>query len=328
MNLRALADTLALVLALVLALAPAFMPGTAAAAEPQHIVVAYPAGGPVDAVVRQMNPALQGAVNRPVVIDNVPGAAGGLGVQKLLAAAPPLSPWLVGTPSETILAPLLNPALRYQPEQLRLVGFVTHVPVALVGGPHLAARTLPELVATARARADLPMAAGNYGVGSHGHLVAEDFSTRADVALLHVPYAGVAALVRDLVGERVDLAFLPLNGAVQDLVAQGRLHLYAMASARRNAHVATTPTVDEALGTGGFEHDLWVGLFVSRTSSDSAVTQAHAALGVALADPAFRRLKAAEGIVVADPLPNAEAQARYERQVVKYRAIAARVHGR
>src|SRR5688572_25606793 len=108
-----------------------------APAQPVRVIVGYPAGGPADLVARRLEPRLAEATGG-LVIENLPGAGGGLAVQKVLDGSARDERWLVGTISEVVLAPLLNPVLGYRAEQLRLVGVAASAPVALVGAAELA----------------------------------------------------------------------------------------------------------------------------------------------------------------------------------------------
>lgn len=293
-------------------------------AEPLRLLVAYPPGGPTDVLARQMEPVAQRALARRVLVDNVPGVAGGLGVQRLLAATGPSPTVLVGSPSETLLAPLVNKTLRYQPEQLRLIGLVTHLPVALVGGAHLVEPNLAALLQR-RTAASPSLSYGSYGIGSHAHLVGEDFSARARLPLLHVPYNGVAPLLRDLVGRQIDLAFLPLTLQVHDLVDQGRLRMYGLASSRASLRSPTETPIERHAGFDGFRHDLWSGVFVARTAPAAWAEQAQQLVRAVSSDPAFAQRKKEEGIEVASPVSAAAAETWFAAEVGRYRTLVERL---
>lgn len=284
--------------------------------EAPNFVVAYPAGGPVDLVARQLATALQQQTGRAPRVDNLPGAGGGVGVARLLAGRMP--GWLVGTPSEVIVAPLLNPALGYRPEQLRLVGLASTVAVALVGapaGPPLAAQL-------AQARADgTPLAFGNYGVGSHAHLAALAFGERSGVPLTHVPHTGVAPLLRELAAGRIALAFVPLQRTVAEFAAQGRLRVLALAAAERDARWPALPTVEEATGARGLVDTLWVGVFVPADAGPAAAAEAGAALATALADEGYRAQKRAEGVLPGDPMTADDAARLLADETARYRRL-------
>jgi tripartite-type tricarboxylate transporter receptor subunit TctC len=298
-------------------------PALGAADDLTQVIVAYPPGGPVDVLARQLEPAFLAALGRPVVIENIPGAAGALGIGRLLRSAQTRPTMLVGTLSETILVPLLNRTLTYRPEQLRLVGPITYVPVALVGGTHLRATALQDLL-NSKAAGSPPQTYGSYGMGSHAHLVGAEFSARSKLQLQHIPHGGVAALLREILGGRVDLAFLPLNQQLQDLIDKGMVRLYALASHRRPPRYQAAARIEEAPGFEGFQYDLWVGLFTARESVPARTGDARLALHHALADSALLAQKNAEGIVVAEPMSQTEADRWYSSEIDRYRALAER----
>jgi tripartite-type tricarboxylate transporter receptor subunit TctC len=291
----------------------------AGATEPwPRVIVAYPVGGPADLVARQVAAALQRQTGSAPLIENVPGAGGGLGVARLLASTAASPGWMVGTPSETIVAPLLNPVLGYRPEMLRLVGIASTVPVALVASLQGPARPLGAMLAGSRDGTQ-PLICGNYGVGSHAHLAGVELAARTRTPLLHVPHAGVAPLLRELVGGRIDIAFLPLNRSVLDLVDQGRLRLLGLAAERRDGRLPDLPTVDEAAGVSGIAHRLWVGLFIPASAGDAGRAAAGAALAAALDDPAYRAQKLAEGVLPGEPMTQAEADRLYAAEITQLR---------
>ncbi|MEF7615353.1 tripartite tricarboxylate transporter substrate-binding protein [Aquincola sp. MAHUQ-54] len=285
--------------------------------EAPALVVAYPAGGPVDLVARQLAAALQQQTGRAPRVENLPGASGGIGVARLLGGRS--AGWLVGTPSEVVVAPLLNPALGYQPEQLRLAGVASTVAVALVGAPSDDGRPLAALLEAARL-GGRPLVCGNYGVGSHAHLAGLALAERTGVPLTHVPHTGVAPLLRELAAGRVDLAFVPLQRGVAEFVAQGRLRLHALAAAARDARWPALPTLEEASGAAGFDERLWVGVFVPAAAGPAALAEAGAALATALRDEAYRAQKLAEGAQPGEPMTTDEAATLLAQETARYRA--------
>lgn len=304
-----------------LLLAPALAGLPAAASDTPRLLVAYPAGGPADLVARQLAAALQKQTGQALRVENLPGAGGGLGVLRLLSTP---GDWLVGTPSETIVAPLLNPVLGYRPEQLRLVGIASRVATALVGAPQAPPVPLAALLAAAR-QTDRPLVCGNYGVGSLAHLAALELEARSGTRLLHVPHAGVAPLQRELVAGRIEMAFLPVNRALLELVEQGRLRLLGLAAEQRDPRWPDWPTVDEATGTGGIVHRLWVGLFVAVAAGAAAESAARSALDEALGDPAYQQQKLAEGVLPGRPMAAGEAAQLHADEIQHYRRLVASV---
>jgi tripartite-type tricarboxylate transporter receptor subunit TctC len=286
------------------------------------LVVPYPAGGPADATARWLEPSLRRSLGQVIVVDNVGGAGGSLGIQKLLAAAPDGHQVLMGTPSDIILTPLALAAVKHRPEQLRLVGLATRAPLVLVGNTELPASSLQELIGGAQKPGARALSYGSLGAGSVYHLLAEDLCARQKIRMTNVPYKGVAPLVQDLLGAQVDLAFLPSAGNLGDLIQHGKLRAFAVTDGQRLARLPDVPTMNEVLSTRDFVHDIWAGLFVPRAVPADAALRLNAALNEALQDPDYRRQVEASGASVGARLGLAEADAYLADQVARYRRMA------
>ncbi|WP_425258829.1 tripartite tricarboxylate transporter substrate binding protein [Rubrivivax sp. RP6-9] len=283
-------------------------PCPARAAEALRLLVGYAAGGPADLVARQIEASLRATAGIPMRVENLPGAGGALAVQRLLAGRDDGSTWLVGSPSDTMLAPLTNPQLGYRPDQLRLVGVASVVPVALVSSAVHAQRGWAELVAAA-GRAGLGF--GSYGQGSHAHLAGEELALRSGVPMLHVPFSGMAPLLRELMAGRIDVALLPLAAGLQDLVTAGRLRLLAMATEARDARFPDVPTVEESTGVRGLHHRLWIGAFLPASAREAAWQRAQQLLAQVQRDADYQREKRREGVEPGMPM-DADAARRFQ----------------
>lgn len=285
-------------------------------------VVPYPAGGPADATARWMEPGLRKALGQIVVVDNVGGVGGALGIQKVLVAAADGHQFLMGTPSDVILTPLAMAAVKHRPEQLRLVGLATRAPLVLVGRPQLTTQSVQDLLSVARQAGATELTYGSLGTGSLYHLVAEDFATRQKIRMTHVPYKGVAPLVQDLMGGQIDLAFLPSAGNLADLIQQGKLRAFAVTDDQRLARLPDLPTMNEATSGKGFNYEIWAGIFVPRAVPADVALRLNAAVNETLQGPEYRRLVEASGASVGATLSLAEAESYLLDQTARFRRIA------
>ena len=284
------------------------------------VIVPYPAGGPADLIARQMLPTLRKSLGQTVIVDNIAGAGGAVGIQKLLAAPPDGHFLVIGTPSDVVLGPLTLTAVKHRPEQLRLLGLVSRTPLVLVSGAQLPARKLDDLLGAARAGKEYTY--GSIGIGSLYHLVAADFAARQKLRMMHVPYKGVAPLLQELIGGQVDLAFLPSAGNLADMVTQGKLRAYAVTDSRRLATLPEVPTIQEATGLKDFDYEIWGGPFVARGVPERATQRLNAAVNETLQDAEFRRQIEASGAVVGPQLSLAEAERFFLDQTARYRLLA------
>jgi tripartite-type tricarboxylate transporter receptor subunit TctC len=287
------------------------------------MIVPYPAGGPADLIARQMLPTLRKSLGQTVIVDNISGAGGAVGIQKLLAAPADGHFLVIGTPSDVVLGPLTLTAVKHKPEHLRLLGLVTRAPLVLVGGAQAPTRKLDGLLGAARKGKEYTY--GSIGIGSLYHLVAEDFAARHKLRMTHVPYRGVAPLLQDLIGGQVDLAFLPSAGNLVDMIGQGKLRPYAVTDSRRLERLPNVPTIAEATGLKDFDYEIWGGPFVARGVPGHVVQRLNKAVNETLQDTEFRRQIEAGGSVVGAPMNLAEAERFLVDETARYRRLAQQV---
>ncbi len=292
--------------------------------KPLSMIVPYPAGGPADVQARQLERPMRKALGQPLVVENVAGASGSIGIQQLLSAPPDGYTMLLGTASDVILGPLTLSSVRHKPEQLRLLGMTGRSPLILVGSPHLEPRTPEQLAARARDARGRGLTYGSIGPGSLYHLVAEDLASRWKVAMTHVPYKGVAPMVQDLMGGHLDLSILPSAGNVVELVTQGKLRAYAVADVQRLQQLDQVPTFAEAAGTGlrDFSYEIWGGMFVDRKIERELALRLNAALGAALADAEYRQSQLTAGSIPGTAMSLEEAEEVFVQQTARFRHIA------
>lgn len=289
------------------------------------IVVPYPAGGPADVTARQMEAVMRRSLGQAIVVDNVSGASGAIGIDKVLAGPKDGSMVLFGTPSDIILAPIALSAVKHKPEQLRMVGMATRTPLLLVSGMQFPPQKLTELIAARKAAGAKPLSYGSMGTGSMPHFAGEDLAERARVKMTHIPYKGIAPLVQDLIGGQVEMGFLPVAGNTLDLVTQGKLRAYGVTSDARLAKLPDVPTIAEATGIGEFNFEIWGGIFVSKSVPLDAALRLNAAVNDALADADYRRQIEAAGAGVGNKLSLDEAEKFFSGQVNRYFKLAAAI---
>lgn len=262
------------------------------------IVVGFPAGGATDVTARVVLPHLQKSWGQTVIVENVPGAGGSIGVQKMLTAPPEGHVLFLGTASDTVLAPLAIQSARYKPEGLQLLGYLGQAEFVIVARPGLTLNSLDELVAQMRAR---ELSYASFGNGSIYHLIGEDMKQRAGAQLLHVPFQGMGPTITNLIGNQVDLAFLPIAGQTVGLINSGRVKAIAVTGAKRNPHLPQVAAVDESQALKGFHHAVWLGLFGPAALPMEAAAKVNAAVNDAIRTPEYLRFSAENGTSVPDP---------------------------
>lgn len=287
-----------------------------------RLVVPYPAGGLIDRQARLLATPMGASLRQELRLENVPGAAGTIGLQRLLAAPSDGHELAISSDSDVVLAPLVSSEVRYRPEQFRLLGVIGQAPMVLVSAPASRVRDLRRWLQEARADRSRNWTIGNYGLGSNAHLCADDFARRSGIGLVHVPYKGIAPLLQDLMGGHVDLAFMPLAGPVLESIAAGKLLGLGVATRARDARLAEMPTLDEAAGTSGFVHASWSGLVVPASVPEAAAQRLHRSLRESLRDAAVQAELLRLGVQAAPDFELAQAQAFLAGEVQRYRELA------
>lgn len=292
---------------------------------PITFVVPYPAGNAGDVIARQMAPIMRSKLGQPLIVENVAGASGGIGIQRAFAGPSDGYIVLLGSPSDLILAPLAHPALAYRAEQFRLLGVAIEATFALVGRRQDSTKNMEELLADAQRPGARELSYGTFGDGSLPHLIGQDFAARLGLRMLHVPYRGTPQVLQDLIGGQIDLAFLPLAGPVLEHVSSGRLVVYTVTSTRRHPVLPAVPAADEHAALIGFRYSSWLGLFVKRGVPESVAVRLHDALQAALLDTRFRQAIEASGSRVAAPMSLSVAQQHFFEETAAHRNLAKRI---
>lgn len=226
--------------------------------KPITIVVPFAAGGTVDIIARMVAENLQKKLSATVVIENVGGAGGNIGVARVAKAQPDGYTIGLASTSPLAIAPTLyGSKLQFQPAK-DLVAFaqVSIVPNVLVVNPdRIKARTVPELIAYIKAN-DGKVTFGSAGPGTSQHLAGELFQQMTGTKMVHVPYKGSSQMVTDLLAGQIDMAFdnVPL---LLPHVAAGKLAMLATATPKRADFDPNLPAVAEFLP--GFEAVAWHG---------------------------------------------------------------------
>ncbi len=243
--------------ALPLALAPS-MGGAQSGAQPVRILVGFAAGGSVDLTARALAEAMRPTLNRTILVENRPGAAGRLVVEATKQARPDGDTLMLVPHGPMTLFPWIHRQLRYDPvRDFAPVGRVCIVDYAITTGPATPARSVAEFVAWARNGSN-KAAFGSPGAGTIPHFLGQGFAQKAGIALTHVPYKGSALTMVDLIGGNIPLAVSPLADAVEHHRA-GKVRILATTGTRRNPSLPEVPTLKE----GGLDLALdgWYGIY-------------------------------------------------------------------
>ena len=288
---------------------------TAQVAQPVRLVVPFATGGPTDIGARIIAPYLTQRMKRPVIVENKPGATGGIGTELVARAAPDGLTILLGSSSSMGSSPATSPALRYDVfRDFAPVGTVATNDVVLVVHPSVAANSARELVAYAKANHG-SIAYGTSGIGSTFHLGSELFAKQTGTVLTHVPYKGAGPAAQDLVAGQIQMMMEALSTAAPNIRA-GKVKPLAIASPRRNAEFPAIPTFDEQ-GIAGCDYSQWIALFLPASTPAAAVQTLNAELNAVLTNPEVREKFGRLGMQVSPGTPE-ELTARLHADVARW----------
>jgi tripartite-type tricarboxylate transporter receptor subunit TctC len=292
--------------------------------KPVTLMVPYPAGGLSDVIARTLSNTLAKHLGQPVLVENLGGASGGIAAQKVLSSPADGHIIFQGSPNELVMAPMSNAALKYKPEEFRLVQMITINPMMMFARKDLPASNGDELLAYARksAAAGKPLTYASVGPGSMYHLLGEHMSKLSGIPMTHVPYKGAAPAFQDMMAGLVDVFITPYGKGQIALVNEGKLRTVAALSAERQDAFKTSPPLQDAAALKGFVFDTWAGYFVRAGTPEPIVQALHKALSEVANDPAIRASLEAQAMVVPRPQPLAAVAKVYADNTEKYRAIA------
>jgi tripartite-type tricarboxylate transporter receptor subunit TctC len=297
---------LALLASLVCTLALAIVPARAqtAAAYPERtirIIVPFPAGGATDIVARMLGERLAGAWGKPVIIENVSGAAGATGTAAGAKAAPDGYSLLVATGTTTTLLPHLRSNLPYNPlRDFEAVTLICSFPNILVVRPDLSARDVRELIALLQANPG-KFSYASSGYGASPHLSAEWFKLLTRTDILHVPFTGSGPAQPALLGGHVDMMFDTMP-SIWPLVQDGKLRALAVTTAERVPFVAELPALSELLP--GYDVTSWLGIMVPAGTPAEIRTKLSDQLQQIVKDPVIVQRLREFGAFVTSQAPN------------------------
>ena len=293
--------------------------------KPITVVVNVPAGTSVDVVARGVADRVSKELGQPVVIDNRAGAAGNIGSELVVKAAPDGYTLLFSPASAITVNQFIYSNMRFDPlKDLMPVAAAANVVSILVTRPDLPFKTTAELVDFAKANPG-KLTYGTPGAGSVPHIVAENFNAQAGISTLHIPYRGGSLVLQDMLGGQVDFVFD--SGLAIPHIRSGKLKLLGTAMPKRTPIFPDVPTLNE----GGFKDldgSTIFGFFAPAGTPAAIVNRFNAEVNKALAQPALRDQIAALGAEVVPMTPaqyrtSLEATAKSAAAIVKERQIKA-----
>jgi tripartite-type tricarboxylate transporter receptor subunit TctC len=248
--------------------------------KPVRMVIGFPAGGPADIFGRSLAQGMAAELGQPVIVENVPGVGGVLGVERGVKSAPDGYTIVCNSASPLVIAPFSLTRLPYDiKKDIALITLVVSVPEVLAVHPSLPVKDFADLIAYAKANPG-KVNFGSAGAGSITHLAGELLKAEARIDIVHVPYKGAAPAVTDLVGGQVQMGIFDVPILLSHIRA-GRLKALAITSAKRAATLPDVPTSAE-MKYPGVNSDNWYGLIMPGATPAPIQKRVHAAATAAL----------------------------------------------
>ena len=284
---------------------------------PIRVLVGFAPGGGTDITTRTISGKMQTLLGQSIVVENRPGAGGNIASEATVNAPADGSALMMGTIASLVMNPIMTPLSFDVLTDLTTIGRSVEVTNVFVVPADRPWRSLPDVIAAARARPDT-ITYGSSGVGGAGHVGGALLDSMADIKTVHVPYRGGGQLITDIVSGKVDFS-IATAATVLPHIESGRLRALAVPTARRSPLLPDVPAIAETYP--GFEIDTWWGLIAPAGTPRDVVARLNAAYVAALESPDVKTRFAG---MMAEPVPTTPEQfgdlmrrehARYESVV-------------
>ena len=250
--------------------------------KPIRIISPWPPGGPAEALGRVITTKMTEALGQPFVIEAKPGANGTIGTGFVAKAAPDGYTLLLANLGPTAIAPALSKDALY--DTLKDFDPITQIiagPTLLLVRNGLPVHSVKELIAYAKANPG-KLSYGSVGIASTTHLASENLNIMAGINTVHIPYKGSTPVLVDMMGERVDFAFIGISGSIQQ-ARQGQMRAIAISTLKRSPNFPDIPAVAETVP--GFELNSWYGLLTPKGTPKAIIQRLHDETIAALRKP-------------------------------------------
>ena len=287
-------------------LLPVFAWAQAYPTKPVRMVIGFPAGGPADIFGRSLAQGMAADLGQPVIVENIPGVGGVLGVERGIKSAPDGYTIVCNSASPLVIAPFSLTRLPYDiKKDIALITLVVRVPEVLAVHPSMPVSSLAELIAYAKANPG-KVNFGSAGAGSITHLAGELLKAEAKIDIVHVPYKGAAPAVTDLVGGQVQMGIFDVPILLSHIRA-GKLKALAITSGKRAETLPDVPTTAEGKYPN-VNSDNWYGLIMPSATPAAIQKRVHTAAVAALNSSTVKEQFAKVGGVASPSSPQEYAQ--------------------
>ncbi len=252
--------------------------------KPITIVVGYPPGGSTDLTARTLGAELSTRLGVPVVIENVGGAGGGIGAQKVVNAAADGYTLLVGANNEIAINRLVSSTVKYELKDFTPIGLIASQPMVLVASMKSGVKNVDQFMSLVKSRPG-QFSFGSSGVGTSLHLT-------------HIPYRGVAPLANDLVGSNIEFGVFVLSSGLPH-IKSGRVLALGTTEKKRSAASPDIPALAENPALSGIDISTWFALMAPAKLPDAVTAKLTKTLAEALQSPDLRKKLEDSGSAIA-----------------------------
>lgn len=285
--------------------------------KPVTIVVGYPAGGSTDLVGRLVANEIEKHLGQTVIVENLGGAGGAIGAQKVANAKPDGYTLLVGANNEIAIANMINKSIKYKISDFTPIGVVASQPMVLVASQKAGVKNTEAFYQAVKAN-PAKFSYGSSGVGTALHLAGEMMKDQAQIDMQHVPYRGVPALTNDVLGNNIEYGVFVLSSGLP-LIKAGKVQAIATTEAKRYAATPDIPALAEHPAFKNVDINSWFAMMGPANMPAPVVAKIKEALNKTMAAPEFRKKIEDAGAQVMDS--QIDASQYINGEIAKYQKI-------
>ena len=285
--------------------------------KPVTIVVGYPAGGSTDLVGRLVANEIEKHLGQTVIVENLGGAGGAIGAQKVANAKPDGYTLLVGANNEIAIANMINKSIKYKISDFTPIGVVASQPMVLVASQKAGVKNTEAFYQAVKAN-PAKFSYGSLGVGTALHLAGEMMKDQAQIDMQHVPYRGVPALTNDVLGNNIEYGVFVLSSGLP-LIKAGKVQAIATTEAKRYAATPDIPALAEHPAFKNVDINSWFAMMGPANMPAPVVAKIKEALNKTMAAPEFRKKMEDAGAQVMDS--QIDASQYINGEIAKYQKI-------
>ena len=286
-------------------------------AKPITIIVGYPPGGSTDLNGRTVAAELSKKLGVPVVIENVGGAGGAIGAQKVANAAPDGYTLLVGANNEIAISRLVSASVKYTLQDFTPIGLIASQPMVLVASAKSGVKNIDQFLSLVKANPG-KYSYGSSGVGTALHLAGEMVKDQGGLFMTHIPYRGVAPLANDLLGSNIDFGVFVLSSGLPH-IKSGKVVALGTTQKMRSAVTPDIPALAENAKLKDLDISSWFALMGPARLPEPVVAKLKKALAESLQSPDLRKKLQDSGSAIA-PL-NVDMPKFLKDETAKYQRI-------